>query len=101
MADIFHAMSSKRPYHNPIPFYEIVSQMRKGKFGELDPYVVSVFLENIVKKMVGENVILTDGRIGEVVYLNPHDIETPLVKVDDEFIDLSKYSELHIMEISL
>lgn len=101
VADIFHAMSSKRPYHNPIPFYEIVSQMRKGKFGELDPYVVSVFLENIVKKMVGENVILTDGRIGEVVYLNPHDIETPLVKVDDEFIDLSKYSELHIMEISL
>jgi HD-GYP domain-containing protein (c-di-GMP phosphodiesterase class II) len=99
VADIFHAMSSKRPYHNPIPFYEIVSQMRKGIFGELDPNIVSVFLDNIVKRMVGENVVLTDGTLGEVVSLNPHNIETPLVKINDEFIDLSKRNDIRIKEI--
>ncbi len=101
VADIFHAMSSKRPYHDPIPFHEIVSQMRRGIFGELDPTIVSVFLNNIMKKMVGENVVLTDGRIGEVVSLNPHNIETPLIKVNDEFIDLSKRNDLQIRVISV
>jgi putative nucleotidyltransferase with HDIG domain len=101
VADIFHAMSSKRPYHNPIPFHEIVGQMRKGIFGELDPSIVTVFLDNIVKRMIGEHVVLTDGRLGEVVSLNPHNVETPLIKVNDEFIDLSKRNDLHIQEISV
>jgi HD-GYP domain-containing protein (c-di-GMP phosphodiesterase class II) len=101
VADIFHAMSSKRPYHNPMPFHEIVSQMRKGIFGELDPNIVSVFLDNIVNRMIGQNIVLTDGRIGEVISLNPHDIETPLIKINDEFIDLSKRNDIRITEISI
>jgi putative nucleotidyltransferase with HDIG domain len=101
VADIFHAMSSKRPYHNPMPFHEIVRQMRKGSFGELDPNIISVFLDNIVKKMIGERVVLTDGRVGEVVYLNPHNAECPLVKIGDEFIDLSRHKDLYIKEICI
>ncbi|MGF7047671.1 putative nucleotidyltransferase with HDIG domain [Paenibacillus sp. DS2015] len=101
VADIFHAMSSKRPYHDPMPFHEIVSQMRRGIFGELDPTIVSVFLDNIVKRMVGENIVLTDGRVGEVVSLNPHNIETPLIKINDEFIDLSKRNDIKIKKISI
>lgn len=101
VADIFHAMSSKRPYHNPIPFHEIVSQMRKGIFGELDPSIVTVFLDNIVKRMIGENVVLTDGRLGEVVSLNPHNTETPLIKINNEFIDLSKRIDIRIQEVSM
>ncbi|BBH22395.1 HD family phosphohydrolase [Paenibacillus baekrokdamisoli] len=101
VADIFHAMSSKRPYHDPLPFHEIVGQMRRGIFGELDPSIVSVFLANIVKRMVGENVVLTDGRVGEVVSLNPHNIETPFIKVNEEFIDLSKRNDIQIKEIRI
>lgn len=99
VADVFHAMSSKRPYHEPIPFHEIVSQMGHGKFGELNPEIVSLFLENIMKRTIGKQVILTDGRMGEVVLLNPHRIETPLIKVIDDFIDLSKEEGLRIREI--
>ncbi|MEK5029933.1 HD-GYP domain-containing protein [Paenibacillus sp. FSL R7-0302] len=101
VADIFHAMSSKRPYHEPTPFHMIVDQMRRGSFGALDPHIVTVFLENIVKRSVGREVVLTDGRVGEIVYLNPHDIETPLIRIGDEYIDLSKRTELNIREISL
>ncbi|NOU79726.1 HD domain-containing protein [Paenibacillus sp. LMG 31459] len=101
VADIFHAMSSKRPYHEAMPFHVIVDQMRRGSFGALDPHIVSVFLENIVKRTVGREVILTDGRVGEIVYLNPHDIETPLIRINDEYIDLSKIKELNIREITI
>ncbi|WP_424767117.1 HD-GYP domain-containing protein [Paenibacillus sp. sgz302251] len=99
VADIFHAMSSKRPYHEPLSFHEIVSQMSEGKFGALNPEVISVFIENMMKRLVGKQVLLTDGREGEVVYINPHNIETPLIKLVDYFLDLSQEREVHIQSI--
>ncbi len=99
VADIFHAMSSKRPYHEPMPFHEIVNEMRKGSFGELDPRVVSVFIKMIIRHLVGSKVKLTDGRWGEVVYINPHDDTHPLVKVEGVFLDLSQERHIHIEEI--
>jgi len=99
VADIFHAMSSKRPYHDPIPFHSIIKEMKQGIFGELDPHIVSVFLKNITQKLVGTQVILMDGRIGEIVYINPHDDSKPMIKVDNQFIDLSKENHLHIKDI--
>ncbi|MGO0061902.1 HD-GYP domain-containing protein [Brevibacillus fluminis] len=101
VADIFHAMSSKRPYHNALPFHEVISQMRKGIFGALDSSITSLFLDNIVKKMVGEQVVLTDGTMGEVVMLNPFDIEKPLIKAGGGFIDLSKENDLRIQAICM
>lgn len=101
VADVFHAMSSRRPYHEPIPFYDILKQMREGKFGSFDPQVVSVFLDNMVGRMIGRQVELTDGRSGEVVFLNPHHLERPLVRIKDEFVDLSKIQDVHILRVSI
>ncbi|OXS59238.1 phosphohydrolase [Cohnella sp. CIP 111063] len=101
VADIFHAMSSKRPYREATPFHEIVSQMRQGKFGELNPQIVSLFLDNLMKKLLGRHVVLTDGRAAEVVYLNPHNMESPLVKAGEQFIDLAKERNVQIREIAL
>lgn len=99
VADIFHAMSSERPYHEPLSFHDIITQMEHGRFGELNPHIVSVFIENIMQKTVGQQVVLTDGRRGEVVLLNPHRINTPLIKIDEQFIDLSQEEGLRIKEI--
>ncbi|NOU70871.1 HD domain-containing protein [Paenibacillus sp. LMG 31458] len=99
VADVFHAMSSKRPYHEMMPFYEVVSRMRKGFFGELDPHIVSVFLTNIIQNLIGRTVKLTDGRWGEVVYINPTDDTNPLVKIDESFLDLSRERHIHISEV--
>jgi HD-GYP domain-containing protein (c-di-GMP phosphodiesterase class II) len=99
VADIFHAMSSKRPHHEAIPFFEIVSQMRHETFGKLEPYIVSMFISNITKRLVGKKVLLTDGRAGEVVLINPSNDVHPLIKVEDSFIDLSTDSSVKILEI--
>jgi hypothetical protein len=59
----------------------------------------TVFLKNITYKMVGTQVVLMDGRLGEIVYLNPHDDMKPMIQVNSVFIDLSKERNLHIKEI--
>lgn len=99
VADVFHAMSSKRPYHEMMPFHEVVSRLRKGFFGELDPHIVSVFLQNMINNLVGRQVLLTDGRWGEVVYINPTDDTNPLVKIENSFLDLSRERHIHIKEV--
>ena len=99
VADVFHAMSSKRPYHEALPFHQVVREMRDGSFGELDPEVVSVFLKMMIRNLLGSKVKLTDGRWGEVVYINPHDDTNPLIRVDDVFLDLSQERQIHIQEI--
>ncbi|MEO3946420.1 HD-GYP domain-containing protein [Gorillibacterium sp. CAU 1737] len=101
VADIFHAMSSTRPYHEPIAFHEIISQMRSGLFGELDSRITSVFLEQVMHRTVGHQVLLTDGRSGEVVLIHPHRPELPLIKVEEEFIDLNQAAGLRIQEITV
>jgi HD-GYP domain-containing protein (c-di-GMP phosphodiesterase class II) len=101
VADIFHAMSSKRPYHEPLPFYQVVNEMRNGIFGKFDPYVISVFMNNIMTELLGKTITLTDDREGKVVYLNPNNDLNPLVQIKESFIDLSKENDLHIKSINL
>ena len=96
VADVFHAMSSKRPYHEEMPFYEVVKRMRQGFFGELDPNIVSVFLTNMIRNLIGRKVLLTDGRVGEVIYINPSDDTHPLIQIEHTFLDLSKERHIHI-----
>lgn len=99
VADVFHAMSSNRPYHEALPFYELVNRMKQGTFGQLDPYIVSLFLKKMVRDLIGKQVLLSDGRYGEVVYINPHEDTTPLVKVDNIYVDLSRERHIRIHEV--
>jgi HD-GYP domain-containing protein (c-di-GMP phosphodiesterase class II) len=100
VADMFHAMYSKRPYQDAIPLSEIIRQLNKETFGKLDPTVVRVFIKNITDKLVGKQVLLSDGRKGNIVYMNPYEDTKPLIQMNPtHFIDLSRQRKLHIKEI--
>lgn len=99
VADMFHAMSSNRPYHKAIPFSEILEQLRQESFGKLDPYIVAVFIKNISKQLVGQQVVLTDGREGKIVYLKPFEDNSSLIKINNDFLDLSLNRNITIMQI--
>jgi HD-GYP domain-containing protein (c-di-GMP phosphodiesterase class II) len=99
VADVFHAMSSKRVYHDAMPYYKVISQMQQDEFGIFDPTITMIFLRRMMESLVGQNVILTDGRVGMVVMINQHDPSNPLVKFENEFIDLSKVHTIHIEQI--
>ncbi|WP_040949546.1 HD-GYP domain-containing protein [Gorillibacterium massiliense] len=99
IADVFHAMTSRRPYHEALPYHEVVTSMRDGMFGELDPVILKVFLDNMNRHLIGQRVMLTDGRWGEVVFLNPHDDTHPLIKIGETFLDLNRDRDIHIQEV--
>ena len=79
VADVFHAMTSNRVYQDHSPFYQVLFQMEKDMFGELDPVVTMLFIEKTMNSLIGFPVLLTDGRSG-TIRLVPKRIPTrPLI----------------------
>lgn len=99
VADIYDAMTSNRKYREKDSPFEVFEMMENRAFGLLDPRVLSAFLTNISAYYIGDFVRLSTGDIGEIVYINSRHISQPVVKVRDEFIDLSSHLEIKIIEL--
>lgn len=100
VADVFHAMTSDRPYRKALPFYETLIQMNKNIFGEFDPQISKLFMDKMMQSMLGHQVLLTNNEIGSIVLINPQNALRPLVKMNDNFIDLSRDTSLHILKVA-
>lgn len=96
VADVFHAMTSNRVYRNHFPFYKVLSEMEKDMFSALDPEITMLFIEKTMNSLIGNSVLLTDGRKGTILIVHRNDPIHPFIQVEDEFIDLSKDSSLQI-----
>jgi HD-GYP domain-containing protein (c-di-GMP phosphodiesterase class II) len=99
VADIFHAMTSKRVYKDATPFYMVIRQMQEDSFGVLDHAICHVFVHRMMELAIGDEVILTDGRRGYIINSNPLDIINPLVRVGETYINLSKEPNLYIQTL--
>lgn len=74
----------------PCPF-SIIQMLEKEGLRKYDSFFVMTFLENVINSFISHTVQLTDGRKGEVVFVNKQHPSRPLIKtIDGKFIDLSK-----------
>ncbi|WP_240647692.1 HD-GYP domain-containing protein [Paenibacillus nanensis] len=99
VADRFHAMTSRRAYQDPLPFYEVLFQIEKDSFGELDPVITRLFVEKMMNALIGRSVLLTDGREGVVLMVQAQNLGQPLIQAEDRFIDLSREPAIRIEQI--
>lgn len=99
VADVYSAMTSNRIYRKKMSPFLVARLMLDYSFGYLDPLAVNTFLSNVSNFYVGTIVKLTDGRIGEVVMINKMEPYRPLVRIDDDYVDLTKNHSLDIIAI--
>ncbi|ULO09976.1 HD-GYP domain-containing protein [Paenibacillus sp. 19GGS1-52] len=99
VVDIFHAMTSDRFYRKASPLYQVLIQMQNDVFGKLDPYISRVFIDKLMQSMLGNEVELTDGRMGKIILILSHDPLRPLVNIGEEFVDLSRERTLGIVRV--
>lgn len=90
VADVFDAMNSNRAYAKKIPIFEIFDWLETGRAGSLDAKIVEIFLQKATLCFIGEKFFMSNGEIGEIVYINENRFAKPLVKVVGGFLDLSK-----------
>ncbi|WP_054259919.1 HD-GYP domain-containing protein [Propionispora sp. 2/2-37] len=98
VVDMYDAMTSKRVYHEAKTPYEVARVLYLEMFEKLDPSLCWIFLENIRGWIVGNSVLLSDGRKATIVSVGK-DCQLRLVvrTQDGQFIDLEKESGLIII----
>lgn len=99
VADVFHAMISRRVYKNPVPFYRVLEQMSQNAYGQLEPEITMRFLKRMMDLLIGNSVLLSNGHTGKIIMVTSHDPTHPLVEVDGRYIDLSKEHDLFLDQI--
>lgn len=84
ISDVYDAMITKRVYKDAHSPFEILEDFAKGSYTDLDMDLVKVFVENMPKELIGKAVILSNGSIGEVVFVDETNLLHPLVRVGSE-----------------
>ncbi len=90
VADVYDAMTSDRVYKKRETPFDVFEMFLTIGISSFDSTVLRVFLNNIAAYYVDANIALDNGKVGKIVYIPPHDITSPIISVDSEYIDFSK-----------
>jgi len=99
IVDVFDAMTSNRVYRDKISPLTVLQYIKEDSFSKLDPEYCNIFITNMLDYYIGDEVILSNGKIGKIIKMNINDITSPLVKVDNTFYDLSKIKDIIIEDM--
>lgn len=101
VADVYSAMISKRVYQDKRDLLFVLKELHRMSFGQLDPKITQVFIRNMIPNFIGKTVSLSDGRVGTIVMTNPTDFFRPLIKINNQFLDLAQLSDIEITTIAI
>lgn len=99
IADVYDATTSPRVYRGPMCPFEVIDLFEKDGLQKYDVAYILTILENIVNTYLLETVKLSDGRDGQIVFINKNHLAQPTVKVGDSYVDISAHSSLSIVDI--
>jgi HD-GYP domain-containing protein (c-di-GMP phosphodiesterase class II) len=101
LADVYMAMISDRPYRPAFTFFEVIEQIHEQILhNKFDPVIGLTFLDLLITKQTGCDVLLSDNRRGKILLTNVNYPSKPLIVLEDqEFLDLSKTDGISIKEI--
>ncbi|MHB8131311.1 MAG: HD-GYP domain-containing protein [Mobilitalea sp.] len=96
ISDVFDAMTSDRVYKKRATPFDAFEMFYSNGMGVFDTKIMTVFTRQIANYYVGMKVVLTNGKIGEIVFIPPYDLISPIINVENGYIDLSRESGLKI-----
>ncbi len=99
IADVYDAMTAARVYRGPLCPFHVIELFESEGFQKYDVEYLLVFLENVVNTYVQDRCRLSDGREGEIVYINKESLSRPVVRCGSEYINLTEEKGLSIEAI--
>lgn len=99
IADVYDAMTSARVYRGPLCPFVVINIFETEGLTKYDPKFIMTFLEGIVMTYIHTSARLSNGEVGEIVFINKLDLSKPVVKVGQKYVDLSKERDLQIEAI--
>lgn len=100
IADIYDAMTASRIYKEKQSPFDVMELMQTGVFGKLDTEILLTFIKNLANYYVGVYVVLNTGEVGEVIFIHPHCVYRPIIRVGEMYIDLYVQNHIKIIQIA-
>ena len=99
IADVYDAMTCARVYRGPLCPFEVVYIFETEGLTKYDPGYIMTFLEGIVQTYINNDVRLSNQQKGEIIMINKNDLSRPVIRIGDQFVDLSRSRDLCIEAI--
>ena len=100
IADVYDAMTANRVYREGMCPFRVIEIFEEEGLQKYEiPYIMK-FLENVVNTYIENRVMLSDGSIGTVRWINKQRLSKPMLEMaDGSFIELAKKPGLGIIRI--
>ena len=101
VADTYHAMTSERMYRKKQSPFRVLELMLQDQFGQFDISALNALCSEIANFSKGSQIKLSNGQLGEVLFITEKSPTRPLIKLNDtgEILNLEKFRELYVEEI--
>jgi HD-GYP domain-containing protein (c-di-GMP phosphodiesterase class II) len=101
VADTYHAMTSERMYRKKQSPFRVLELMKQDQFGQFDLSALNALCSWIVNFSKGSQIKLSNGQLGEVLFITDKSPTRPLIKINNtgEIINLEEFRELYVEEI--
>lgn len=90
ISDFYDAMAAKRPYKEGIPPFAIFDQISQNNYSDLDKKHTKIFLENMAANLMGRTVLLSNGAVAKVEFIDRERMAYPLVSIDGKIFKTNK-----------
>lgn len=99
IADVYDAMTAARCYRGPMCPFHVIEIFEAEGFQKYDVEYLLTFMENVVNSYIRSRCRLTDGREGDIIYINREKLSHPIIQCGNEYVNLAEIPGLHIAEI--
>lgn len=99
IADVYDAMTAERVYRGSLCPFKVISIFEEEGLQKYDTEYILTFLEKVVDTYINNNVRLSDGRVGKVVFVNRSRLSLPMVSIDGKVMNLADEKGITIEEI--
>lgn len=96
IADVYDAMTANRVYRKGICPFDVIEILEKEGFQKYEPRYLLIFLERMVESYINRGVQLSNNEKGEIIMINKCALSKPVVRIRNQYIDLSRKNDLSI-----
>lgn len=86
ISDVYDAMIAERPYKGASTPFVILQELMDTSFSGLDGKLVNTLLKNMITELQGCQVLLSNGAVAKVEFIDPRKPKYPIVNIDGEMI---------------
>ncbi len=96
IADVFDAMTAERVYKSQSTPFEAFEMFLTEGARTFDITMLNTFMSRMPSYLTGIKVLLSNGEAGDIVFVPLQSITCPIIKIKDDYIDLSSIQTIKI-----